>query len=214
MDLLLSCSISFWYRNDLLQVPQLESRPDNPTLICIFSFISDSSLEFQPPVQQDKMCNPSPAKLLRNVKRITRFLENKPFQTPHNKSQDIHDVKKSLSFTTQKPFSYSPPDPRQKLVSSLLSSIDIPPVNKEQPKLDIIKSRSISIPPRPVYHPAIINACDAMFAKHPSKLDPDEVKKFKMYRTRKIQIGEPLEEEVIYLPIGGLRTCLNCRELT
>ena len=90
----------------------------------------------------------------------------------------------------------------------------MPPIAKKQPKLDIVKSQSTSIPHHPVYHPTIVNVCDAMFEKHPSKLNPDEVKKFKMYRTRKMQIGEPLEAEVIYLPIGGLRTCLNCRELT
>ena len=68
----------------------------------------------------------------------------------------------------------------------------MPPIAKKQPKLDIVKSQSTRIPPHPVYHPTIVNACDAMFEKHPSKLNPDEVKKFKMYRTRKMQIGKPL----------------------
>jgi hypothetical protein len=67
------------------------------------------------------MVNHSPAKVLRNVKRITYFLENKPLQTPNNKSQEIADVKKSLSITHQKSFPLFSPAPRQKLVSSLQS---------------------------------------------------------------------------------------------
>jgi hypothetical protein len=167
-----------------------------------------------PPVEiiQVRMCNPSPAKVLRNVKRMTNFIEKKSFQQPKNKSQQITDVHKSLLITPHKSISFSPPRPR--LVSSLLSSIDIPPIIKKKPKLQIVKIQSTSISPRPVYHPAIVNACDAMFAKHPSKLNPDEVQKFKLYQNHKTKIGEPLETEVIYLPIGGLRTCLNCRELT
>ena len=100
------------------------------------------------------------------------------------------------------------------LVVSFQSSMDIPPNLKKMSKLNIVTIQSTSIPPRPVYHPAIINACTAMFAKHPSELRQDEVEKFKRYRNHKTQIGEPLETEIIYLPSGGLRTCLNCKELT
>ena len=53
-----------------------------------------------------------------------------------------------------------------------------------------------------------------MFQKHPSKLVPEEIEKFKWYENHNIQIEEPLETDVIYQPIGGIRTCLNCGELT
>ena len=102
-------------------------------------------------------------------------------------------------------FSILPPNPLE-LSTTCLSTVDIPPILKERPKLTLVRCTKTTILPRPVYHPAIINACDAMFLKHPSKLMPEEVDKFNVYKNRKIQIGEPLESEVIYLPIGGIRT--------
>ena len=151
--------------------------------------------------------NTSPAKKLRAIKRLLTFLSNKS-------PVKLKDVQKSLTISPQESFSFSPPKLQPNLVASPLSSIDIPPVVKKISNLNIVKSQYISIPPRPVYHPTIINACTAMFAKHPSQLRPHEVEKFNYYRKRKSQIGEPLEQEIIYLPSGGLRTCLNCRELT
>jgi hypothetical protein len=53
-----------------------------------------------------------------------------------------------------------------------------------------------------MYHPAIINACHAIFANHPCKLIPEKVKKFKLYLNHKMKIGDPLETEVISLPVG------------
>ena len=100
------------------------------------------------------------------------------------------------------------------MVVSMLSSINILPNLKKMSSLNIVKSQAISIPPRRVYHPAIINACIAFFAKHPSELRQDKAEKFKQHIQDKAQIGEPLESEEIYLPTGGLRTCINYRELT
>ena len=88
------------------------------------------------------------------------------------------------------------------------------PKPKKLSYLTIVKSQSISIPPWPIYHPAIIHACLRFFTKHPSELSQEELEKFKQYRGDKAELGEPLENEDIYLPIGGFRTCLNCRELT
>ena len=81
-----------------------------------------------------------------------------------------------------------------------MSNVDLPPIFKEKCKLNLERCTSTSIPPRPVYHPVIISVCEAMFAKHPSKLTPEEINKFNMYKERKKQIGEPLESEIIYLP--------------
>jgi hypothetical protein len=79
--------------------------------------------------------------------------------------------------------SYTPLKPQPNLDVSPPSSIDIPPNIKKMPTLKIVKFQSTSIPPRPVYHPVIINACTAMFSKHPSQLTEDENNKFKAYRT-------------------------------
>ena len=49
-----------------------------------------------------------------------------------------------------------------------------------------------------------------MFNKHPDQLIPDETVKFKQYRKWKIEKGEPIEEDIIYLPAGGGKPCLHC----
>jgi hypothetical protein len=141
------------------------------------------------------MCHQSPAKLLRSVIRITKFLEKKP----------------RLSMSPQQSISIIPPKPS--LEAIFLPNIDFPPII-QRPKLEFVKFRPISIPPRLIYHPAIINACKAMFAKHPSVLLPEEVDEFNFTRNHAIQIGEPLETNEVYLPNGGVRTCLNCGHLT
>ena len=72
----------------------------------------------------------------------------------------------------------------------------------------------MSIPPRPVYHPAILNACNAMFGKHPSHMTQEEVDKFKLYQQLKIRDGDSIEEDIVYQPIDGVRTCVQCGHLT
>ena len=149
----------------------------------------------------------SPAKKVRGIKRLLTFLQNKS----RSKSSD---VQKSLSVCQQQSISISPTNPQLKLIATLQSTMDIPPIAQEMPKFHVVRNQSTSIPPRPIYHPAIINACYAFFSKHPSKLEPEERKKFDLYRSDKHQIGEPLEKEVIHQPIGGIRICLHCGEKT
>ena len=140
------------------------------------------------------MCHKSPAKILRNVKRMSLFLDKKP------NTLSISILPQINIIPLKKPLGISP-----------LITTNVPP---QKPKLDFVRAKSISIPPHQIYHPAVINASNAMFGKDPSQLEADEALKFKMYRMNKIQKGEPLETEVIFLPIGGIRTCVNCRELT
>ena len=149
--------------------------------------------------------NTSPANKLWGIKRLLTFLQNKS-------QLKSSDVQKTLTIYHQPSISISPNTLEHKLIATFQSSLDIPPIAQEKPKLQVVKAQSTSIPPRPIYHPAIINACDAMFSKHPSKLVPEEVVKFD--RSRKQQIGEPLETEIIFQPIGGIRTCLQCGEIT
>ena len=77
----------------------------------------------------------------------------------------------------------------------------------------IQKVQSTSIPPRGIYHPAIINACIAITGKHPSQLTAEEALKFNTYKEYKIQQGDPIEGSIIYLP-SGMKNCLQCGELT
>ena len=89
-----------------------------------------------------------------------------------------------------------------------LPSVDIPP--GKRPTLSIAAQSPTSIPPRIIYHPAIINACYAITGKHlPSKLLPDEVKRFKKYLDQKREMGEPVETDLLYLPTS-MRNCIHC----
>ena len=78
------------------------------------------------------------------------------------------------------------------------------------PKLVIQQVQTTSIPPKPMYHPAIIRACLSMFGKKPDALDPEETAKFVNYQTWKLQKGEPIEQEMLYNPAGGNQPCLHC----
>ena len=78
-----------------------------------------------------------------------------------------------------------------------------------QKNLSISRCTLTNIPPRPIYHPAIINASIAFFKKHPSELSEEEVAKFKCYLQRKKELGEPVETDVIYQP-SSPRDCLHC----
>ena len=97
------------------------------------------------------------------------------------------------------------------LSATHLPHIDISPALK---RLSISNQDQISVRPRKIYHPCIINASDSLFKKHPDLLQPDEIVKFNNFRKYKSEIGDPLETNVVFLPIGGLRKCLVCGNLT
>ena len=71
----------------------------------------------------------------------------------------------------------------------------------------------ISIPPRAIYHPAIINATKSFYNKHPSDLSTEETREFKIYLEQKQARGDPVEQDLIYLP-SSMRKCLHCGHLT
>ena len=99
---------------------------------------------------------------------------------------------KSLAICPQTPFNISP----------------------QEPKLSSTKLEDINIRPKKIYHPTVISACDTLFGKHPDLLSNEEILKFNNYRSWKSDIGDPIEENPIYLPIGGLRRCVICANLT
>ena len=134
--------------------------------------------------------NKSPAKKLRSLKRIFTFIKTKSFS-----SLSISPTKPNLSIT-------------------ISPSFDLPPRIQTKPKLSLTCVQTTSISPRAIYHPAIISACKAFHGKHPSQLTPEEANKFNFYRTYKQQHGEPIEDDIVYLPSGGMKNCLQCGELT
>ena len=127
----------------------------------------------------------SPAKTLRSMKRLIQFLKSKVVITPL--------LKQNLSICDQ-------------------TTIAIPPT--QQPTLSVIKLPEMNIRPQKIYHPCIINACDTLFKKHPDNLSKEEIEKFNHYRKWKSEMKDPIESIPIYLPIGGLRKCLICTNLT
>ena len=157
------------------------------------------------------MCHQSPAKILRNVKRMTKFIRRKSFN-PKTASTRTKPAP-SLSIEHLPHLDISPSS-RNELSFSSQTTISIPPVNSQPPKLSTVKLEEINVRPQKIYHPAIINACETMFTKHPDRLSKEEIEKFNQYRKYKLDIGDPLEANPIYLPIGGLRKCLICANLT
>ena len=81
------------------------------------------------------------------------------------------------------------------------------------PVLTTPKVSSISIPPRKIYHPAVINASKLVCNKHPSELTKEESSYMKNYLDRKREAGEPVELDPSYLPIS-MRNCYHCGQLT
>ena len=134
------------------------------------------------------MCLPSPAKVLRNVKRMTKFIEKKALKISRNKP--VKPVP-TLSTTTLPSFSTS---------SKYLN-------------LSVVKNTEVNIKPRKIYHPTTINACLTMFNNHPDALTQEEIIKFNHYKSWKRESGDPLENNPIYLPTGGLRKFLVCQNL-
>ena len=149
-----------------------------------------------------KYKNISPAKKLRSLRRLITFRRNKTIQSKTFPSLQIC-VQENSSFLPTKP----------KLGLSILASTSTP-VQSFNHNLSISPVKSLSIPPKKIYHPAIINVCQSLFEKHPDHLQPEEILKFHQYKNWKLEKGEPIEEDLMYLPCGGMKRCLHCNHLT
>ena len=66
-----------------------------------------------------------------------------------------------------------------------------------------------SIPPRKVYHLALINVSKSLYQRHPSELTREEFKTFNQYLHDKRNNGEPVVLDPVYLPTS-VRDCLHC----
>ena len=121
----------------------------------------------------------------------------------------IRSLRRCITFIKMKMVSLLPISPN--LSKTIFPTISFSP---EKPKLSLETIEGIDIRPRKIYHPCIINACFTMFKKHPDLLAQEEIVKFNEYRAWKKERDDPLESNPIYLPIGGLRKCLVCENLT
>ena len=127
-------------------------------------------------------------------------------------STKIRNLRRSIQFLATKIL----PASKANLSIAVLPTVEILLSASSKPTqiLSYCKNQAISIQPRQIYHPAIIKACIAMQGKHPSQLTAEEAHKFNFYRQYKLKNGEPIEEDIIYLPSGGMKNCLQCGHLT
>ena len=84
------------------------------------------------PASMSNYKNTSPAKKLRGIKRLLTFLQDKS----HSKSSDVQN---SQSVCQQQTISISRTNPQPKLIATLQSTTDIPPIVREKPKLHVVK---------------------------------------------------------------------------
>ena len=101
-----------------------------------------------------------------------------------------------------------------KAVQAVMITVDAacdaqPLLSPQKPVLSTVINASVSIPPRPLYHPAIHNVARTMFNKHPGELLEEEIVKLNSYCDWKRDCGEPVETDIIHLP-SSMRDCLHC----
>ena len=130
----------------------------------------------------------SPSKVKRDRDRAAIFNSSKmkfQDQNVEEKSENATAASSTLCSSIddlqEEPMCAIPPARKSKLSMSTSAQIDIPPVDLPPPNLSIQIQPAVSIPPRTVYHPAIINACQEMFGKTPGLLNHEEVCEFKYY---------------------------------
>ena len=137
----------------------------------------------------------SPAKKVRSLKRLLTF------RIQRWNSKKLPSLTKSKVEET----SYTPSKPTLSIYAC--EPISITKIPKQ---LTTQCVETTTVPPRPVYHPAIIRACLSMFGKKPPDLDPYEIAKFNQYRAWKSENGEQIETDIIYNPGSGNQPCLHC----
>ena len=147
--------------------------------------------------------NKSPSKKLRSLTRLNAFLRRKINLVPQ-------PPQPKLSLLNQEQISILPSQPN--LSQTKVTCFSVPP--KLENVLCMSKTSTTSIAPKLIYHPNIHNVCLSMFEKTPYSLSPEEITKFKVYRNWKVENGEPIEDDIMWLPSGGTRKCLHCDELT
>ena len=136
----------------------------------------------------------TPAKIFRDARRMTKFLEKKQL---NKKSMKLSIAKQaSTSFI-----------PTKKLMSiSSVTLLDIPPSKIPSTiQLSFSAVTSVDIPPtkthpKPFIHPHIIEASKMLYGKPPWELDEEQLEHFEGYQDYKIRNGRPIEEDLAYKP--------------
>ena len=108
-------------------------------------------------------------------------------------------IKQILEICSQFSVSIAPRAGTKLSVSSQMS-IAIPPYH---PQLALSMPTVMDIcpsPPKPNYHPYVIEAMKLMYAKAPDELSEDEFEQFWAYYDWKKSKGEPIEEDFVYKP--------------
>ena len=160
---------------------------------------------------QVKILSKTPRHRSGHSARLRRKKERESRRNPT--SSTITNVNVTAMIDNSTMTSYEKP----KLSMKNLESIDISPEESPhlpKPKLSIVTQPTFSIQPRIIYHPAVVNACFAILGKHPSTLTPAEVGQFEEYKQFKAFNNDPIEDNVVYQPIGGVRICMHCENPT
>ena len=134
---------------------------------------------------------------MRDVRRMTKFLENKNFPAKSLKLQVVHldaysfapkpkllHIQRCVSIDI--PPTKSPP---VGLSRTSLCCIDIPPVTLVQPSI-----------PRPYLHPYIVEASKMLYGKPPWDLSAEQAEHFEGYQEYKKRNGRPIEQDICYKP--------------
>ena len=94
------------------------------------------------------------------------------------------------------------PTKRRKLSKMKTSQIDIQPKSRPN-NLSFTKPTICSLPPyppKPKFHPHIVEACQQIYGKQPEELSQEETEHFRGYKEWKIRNGTPIEEDSLYKP--------------
>ena len=152
----------------------------------------------------------SPAKILRDVKRITKFCYTKNLPLP---------LKIPVLTITVLPKISIPPDSIQVPTLSInkATSISISAVKKalsiqktcemnipSKPKTISFSQTTICsvppAPPQPYLHPYIVEASKMLYGVPPWELTEEQTEHFRGYQEYKKQNGRPIEEDLVYKP--------------
>ena len=166
------------------------------------------------PAYQGRMVYKSPARILRDVKRITKFCDSKKKSFPREKpvlsitiltnTSIPPDSIKAPTLSIKKTTLISIPAVKRVLSIQKTFEINIPSKPKtlsfSQPTLCSI----FPITLQPYLHPFIIEASKMLYGVPPWELTEEQTEHFRGYQEYKIQNGRPIEED-LSLQANGLK---------
>ena len=139
----------------------------------------------------------SQGRILRDVRRITKFLEKKKMPVQSSKLSIVHHDTFSI-----------PPKPKSLSIQKRVF-VDIPPDKYSTARLSRTSFCCVNIPPveqparpiaRPYLHPFVVEASKMLYGKPPWELTPEQAEHFEGYQEYKTRNGRPIEEDICYKP--------------